>query len=123
MLYTTGGTQGLGLGITSHVLQHNAAKIIVVSQQEVHAKEAMDHLKQYGDTSKVHWVQCDFKNLKQVDEVAKKLAKEEPRLDVLVANAGMFCSPLSITSFSYPFPSQLNILVYFMHAQIHGNLN
>ena len=34
----------------------------------------MEELKKYGDTSRVEWVHCDLKSLKQTDEVAKKLA-------------------------------------------------
>lgn len=36
--------------------------------------EAMEELKKYGDASRVEWVQCDLKSLKQTDGVAKKLA-------------------------------------------------
>jgi len=40
----TGGTAGIGFGITAHILQHNAARIILLSQKEEHAKEAMEEL-------------------------------------------------------------------------------
>jgi len=70
----TGGTAGIGFGITAHMLQHNAAKIYLLSQKEEHAVEAMEELKKYGDASRVEWVQCDLKSLKQTDGVAKKLA-------------------------------------------------
>ena len=42
----------------------------------------MEELKKYGDTGKVHFVQCDFKDLKKTDEVAKRL-KEERQIDVV----------------------------------------
>ena len=76
----TGGTAGIGFGITAHLLQHNASKILLLSQKEEHADEAMEELKKYGDTSKVHWVQCDLKDLKKTDEVAKNL-KSEMKID------------------------------------------
>ena len=78
----TGGTAGIGFGISAHLLQHNAAKIILVSQKEEHAEEAMEELKRYGDTGKVHFVQCDFKDLKKTDEVARRL-KEEKQIDAV----------------------------------------
>ncbi|MCJ1460785.1 hypothetical protein MMC28_011167 [Mycoblastus sanguinarius] len=83
----TGGTAGIGFGITAHLLQHNASKILLLSQKEEHADEAMEELKKYGDTSKVHWVQCDLKDLKKTDEVAKNL-KSEMKIDGLICNAG-----------------------------------
>ena len=37
----------------------------------------MEGLKKYGDTSKVHWVECDLKDLKKTAEVAKQLTSEK----------------------------------------------
>lgn len=76
----TGGSAGIGFGITAHLLQHNAARIIILSQKEEHADEAKQELKKYGDSGKVEWIQLDLKNLKQTDEVAKQLVKED-RID------------------------------------------
>jgi len=78
----TGGTAGIGFGITAHLLQHNASKIIIVSQNEEYAEEAKEELKKYGDASKVHWVQCDLKDLKKTEEVAQQL-KSEKQLDAV----------------------------------------
>ncbi|KAL8951905.1 MAG: hypothetical protein Q9222_002150 [Ikaeria aurantiellina] len=83
----TGGTAGIGFGITAHLLQHNAAKVILLSQKEEHADEAIEELKKYGDSSKVQWVQCDLKDLKQTDGVATQLQNEK-QIDALICNAG-----------------------------------
>ena len=76
----TGGSAGIGFGITAHLLQHNAARIVILSQKEEHAEEAKQELNKYGDSSKVEWIQLDLKNLKQTDEVAKQLVSED-RID------------------------------------------
>ena len=76
----TGGTAGIGFGIAAHLLQHNASKLILVSQKEEHAEGAMEELKKYGDTNRVHWVQCDLKDLKRTNEVAQQL-KIERQID------------------------------------------
>lgn len=73
----TGGTAGIGFGISAHILQHNAAKLYLLSKKEQHGQEALKELEKFGDVSRVEFVQCDFENLKQVDDVAKKLAKLE----------------------------------------------
>lgn len=73
----TGGTAGIGFGITAHLLQHKPAKIILVSQKEEHAEQAMEALKEYGDTSNVHFVQCDLKDLEKTREVAMQLKNEK----------------------------------------------
>ena len=82
MYIVTGGTAGIGFGITAHLLQHNASKIILVSQKEEHAEEAKEELKKYGDASRVHWVQCDLKDLKRTNEVAQEL-KSERQIDAV----------------------------------------
>ncbi|KAK4694052.1 hypothetical protein P7C71_g3462, partial [Lecanoromycetidae sp. Uapishka_2] len=84
----TGGTAGIGFGITAHILEHNAAKIILVSQKEEHAAEAMKALEEYGNPSRVEFLQCDLKDLKQTNEVAQRLKKSEPQIDALICNAG-----------------------------------
>lgn len=76
----TGGTAGIGFGIVAHILQHKASKIIILSQKEEHASEAVEELKKYGDTTKVHWIQTNFNDLKQTDSVAKQL-KDERQID------------------------------------------
>lgn len=73
---------GIGFGITAHLLQHNASKIILVSQKEEHAEEAKEELKKYGDIRKVHWIQCDLKDLERTNEVAQEL-KNERQIDAV----------------------------------------
>lgn len=80
----TGGTAGIGFGIVAHILQHNASKIILLSQKEEHANEAVEELEKYGDTNKVQWIQCDLKDLKQTDAVAKQL-KDEKQIDAVTS--------------------------------------
>lgn len=65
----TGDTAGIGFGITAHILQHNAAKIYLLSAEGgACVEDAIEGLKKYGDTGKVGWVHCDLKNLKKTDE-------------------------------------------------------
>ena len=88
----TGGTAGIGFGITAHLLQHNASKIILVSQKEEHAEEAKEELNKYGDTSKVHWIQCDLKDLKRTNEVAQEL-KSEQQIDAVRGTSSLTTHP------------------------------
>lgn len=79
----TGGTAGIGFGITAHLLQHNPKKIYILSNKEQHADEAQAELKKYGDVSKVEWKKCNLEDLKQVDEVAKELKSQLNQLDAV----------------------------------------
>ena len=77
----TGGSAGIGFGIVAHILQHNPAKIYLLSLKEEHAQQALDSLKQYGDPSKVEFLQTQLEDLHQVDQVAKKLKGQLAQLD------------------------------------------
>lgn len=85
----TGGSAGIGFGIVAHLLQHNPEKIYLLSNKEEHAQEAIDELKQFGNPDKVEWIQTNFADMSQTDQVAKTLAGKLTRLDSLVANAGL----------------------------------
>ncbi|KXJ90208.1 hypothetical protein Micbo1qcDRAFT_120569 [Microdochium bolleyi] len=89
----TGGSAGIGFGISAHLLQHNAARIYLLGKKEEHLQEAQDGLKQYGDTSRVELVQCDLESLRTTDEVARDLASKLDRLDALILNAGLGVGP------------------------------
>jgi WW domain-containing oxidoreductase len=85
----TGGSAGIGYGIVAHILQHNPAKIYLLSAREAHAEDAQARLEDWGETDKVEWRQCNLESLKQTDEVTQSLAKDLERLDALVCNAGL----------------------------------
>lgn len=85
----TGGSAGIGYGIIAHLLEHNPAKIYLLSNKEEHAMEAQDALREWGDSSIIEWRQCNLEDLKQTHGVALSLSKELDRLDALVCNAGL----------------------------------
>ncbi|RPA96058.1 NAD(P)-binding protein [Choiromyces venosus 120613-1] len=85
----TGGTSGIGFGVVAQMLERNPAKLILLSETEEHGELAKEELQKYGDVSRVEYVRCDFRNLKEVDSTAKGLKEKEKRIDGLVANAGI----------------------------------
>ncbi|KAH7029258.1 uncharacterized protein B0I36DRAFT_411095 [Microdochium trichocladiopsis] len=90
----TGGSAGIGYGISAHLLQHNAARIYLLGNKEQHLDEAQQGLRQYGDASRVvELVQCDLASLRQTSLVAAQLAAKLDRLDALILNAGIGVGP------------------------------
>lgn len=79
----TGGSAGIGFGIVAHLLQHSPSKIYLLSHKEQHADEALEELKNYGDVKKIEWVKCNLADLKDTDQVAKKLKSELKTLDAV----------------------------------------
>jgi len=109
----TGGTAGIGYGITAHILQHNPSKIFLLSNKEEHAEEAQHDLQKYGDTTKVHWMKCNLQDLKQVDEVAKNLRDTLDQLDGLILNAGVGVGVYKETADGIDSHMQVNVISQF----------
>ena len=78
----TGGSQGIGLALTTR-LARSGAKVIVVARNEERMKAALSPL---GDA--VIGVAVDLSCPSSVDALAKKISAEHPDLSMLVNNAG-----------------------------------
>jgi WW domain-containing oxidoreductase len=114
----TGGSAGIGRGIVSHILQHNPKRLLFLSNKAEHANETKEHLENYGDVSKVEWIQCDLNDLKQVQSVANNLQEKEPEIDVLVFNAGIGVGKYELSSDGYDTHFQTNVLSQFLLLKI-----
>ncbi|KAL7274219.1 hypothetical protein RUND412_002895 [Rhizina undulata] len=116
----TGGSTGLGFGCITHLLQHNPAKILFLSDKEEHAKLAQGEWGKYGDPERVHWIQCNLQDLKDVDRTAKRLRESEDRLDALIANAGIGVGAYNLsndgieTHFQVNHLSQMHLILSLM---------
>ena len=72
----TGGSSGIGFGICAHLIKHNA-RVLLLSNKEEHAKEAIEELKEWGDVSQIQWIQCNLANLSKTEEVAQRILQLE----------------------------------------------
>lgn len=72
----TGGSSGIGFGICAHLIQHKA-RVLLLSNKEHHADDAVENLKQWGDVALVEWVKCDLADLKATNKVADELLEKE----------------------------------------------
>ncbi|TGZ76710.1 NAD(P)-binding protein, partial [Ascodesmis nigricans] len=106
----TGGTAGIGFGISAHILAHNPGKLYILSRNPSHAATALKDLKKYGDTGKVEWVQCDLGCLKSVDVTARWIRRECPRLDSIIANAGLGVGKFGLSADGIEHHFQVNHL-------------
>ncbi|KAF5672287.1 oxidoreductase bli mitochondrial [Fusarium heterosporum] len=105
----TGGSAGIGYGISAHILQHNCEKLYLLGKKQHHLDEAAEGLKKYGDISRVEFIQVELEDLHQTDEVAKKLASELQRLDALILNAGLGVGPYGETKDGIDSHMQVNV--------------
>ncbi|TCD70486.1 hypothetical protein EIP91_003247 [Steccherinum ochraceum] len=113
----TGGSAGIGY-FDALALARANAKVIIVSANEEHGKQAEAEINQNisenGSTGSVHWYQVQLGDLKDVDKVAKKLAQELDRVDIVICNAGIGQAPYGMTSDGLERHFEVNNLSHYV---------
>ncbi|TKA25587.1 hypothetical protein B0A50_05448 [Salinomyces thailandicus] len=86
----TGGSEGIGFGCSHTLIQHNIAKLFILSQREEKiedAYKAIDEEFGQGTSQKMVWLQCDLSDWEQTAETAKKIKNQTDKLDIVINNA------------------------------------
>lgn len=109
----TGGSAGIGFGISAHILQHNPQALYLLGKKQEHLDKAMEELKSFGDTSRVHPVQIELEDLKHTDKVARDLASRLDKLDALVLNAGLGVGVFNLTPDGIDSHMQVNHIAQY----------
>ena len=83
----TGATSGIGKE-TAKTLASKGAHVVIVGRNTKKCVSTVNTIKQETGNTQVDYLRADLSDLKQVDELAKMLKQNYPRIDVLVNNAG-----------------------------------
>ncbi len=98
----TGGSEGIGYGLTHTLLSHNIAKLFILSVSEDVVKGSLEAIKQeMGEATakKVTWLQLDLSDWKKTKETADIIAKSTDRIDILVNNAARGIMTYQLTDY------------------------
>ena len=86
----TGGSEGIGYGVTHTLLSHDISKLIILSL----SKEVVDGAKKsvaeelgQEKADRTEWIQCDISNFAEVKKAADQIKNSTDRLDILINNA------------------------------------
>jgi NAD(P)-dependent dehydrogenase (short-subunit alcohol dehydrogenase family) len=110
----TGATSGIGQ-VTAESLAGMGARIVQVARDQKRGEEAMERLRKAGPNAKhtIHY--ADLLRLSEIKRVAAEIAAAEPRIDVLMNNAGaMFGGPRQLTEDGLERTFALNHMSYFV---------
>lgn len=92
----TGANSGLGLE-ASKVLAGRGARVLLACRSEGKAREAIERIRREVPGANLAFVPLDLADLNSVRACAEQV-RSEPRLDVLINNAGIMFPPLERTA-------------------------
>jgi len=116
----TGGTGGIGYEVAKS-LALAGARVVVISRKTEHGEEAVSKIKALAAEDKDHaivadveFVECDFGSLKTVKAVADKLVEKEPRIDMLINDAGIGVNAYGLDEDGIERIFGVNVLGHFL---------
>ena len=103
VIVITGATSGIGQ-VAAEKLAGSGARIVFVARDRVRAESTLARLRTQNDTDhRVHY--ADLSRLSEMKRVAEEIAATEPRIDVLINNAGAMFGRLQLTPYHVHVPS------------------
>ncbi len=109
----TGATSGIGQ-IAAEKLAAMGARIVQVARNKARGEAAMDRLRARGPGSEHRIRYADLSRLSEMKRVAAEIAQAEPRVDVLINNAGAVFASRQVTEDGLEKTFALNHLAYFV---------
>jgi NAD(P)-dependent dehydrogenase (short-subunit alcohol dehydrogenase family) len=109
----TGGTSGIG-EIAAERLAQKGARIVLIARDKSRAHATLRRLRERGPrlAHSVHY--ADLTRLTEMKRVAAQIASQEPRIDVLINNAGALFGAHRVTDDGLEYTFALNHMAYFV---------
>ena len=112
----TGGTSGIG-EVAAERLAQMGARIVLVARDKSRATATLRRLRERGPklAHSVHY--ADLTRLAEIKRVAAQIASQEPRIDVLINNAGALFGRRQVTADGLEYTFALNHMAYFIMTE------
>jgi len=113
----TGATSGIGQ-VAAETLAGGGARIVQVARDRERGEAALKRLRERapGVAHAVYY--GDLSRLREMKRVAREIAAAEPRIDVLVNNAGAVFSRRQVTEDGLEMTFALNHMAYFVLTEV-----
>lgn len=112
IVIVTGANTGLGKA-TALELAKRGGKIYLACRSEERGMAALKEITEASGSSDVHFAKLDLASLESIREFSKKFHELEPRIDILINNAGLL-SPLERTKEQFELNMGVNHLGHFL---------
>jgi retinol dehydrogenase 12 len=109
----TGGTSGIG-EVAAEMLAKKGARIVLVARDKTRGDATLARLRNSapGVAHSIHF--ADLTRLSEMKRVAAQIADQEPRIDVLINNAGALFARRQLTQDGLEFTFALNHMAYYV---------
>ncbi|QGI87677.1 hypothetical protein CEK25_002633 [Fusarium fujikuroi] len=114
VVFITGCSAGIGVE-TAKALHLTGATLYLTARDLEKAKSALGDLAQ-GE--RVHLLELDLESLESVRSCAAKFLSESPKLNILICNAGVMCTPEGRTKEGFETQFGTNHLAHFLLFQL-----
>jgi NAD(P)-dependent dehydrogenase (short-subunit alcohol dehydrogenase family) len=112
----TGATSGIG-EVAARRLAGMGARIVLIARDKIRGEAALTLLRS-GATSIAHSVHYgDLARISEMKRLAAEIAAAEPRIDILINNAGAIFSSRQVTEDNLELTFAVNHMAYFVVTQ------
>lgn len=108
----TGANSGIGFE-AAKVLAEKGADVVLACRSVDKGEEAVRRIRSSSPTAKVRVAALDLSKLSSVRAFAEKTCREQPRLDLLINNAGVMAIPRALTADGFEMQIGTNHLGHF----------
>jgi NAD(P)-dependent dehydrogenase (short-subunit alcohol dehydrogenase family) len=112
----TGGTSGIGQ-VAAETLAGMGARIVLVARSQNRGEATLARLRALAPGQKHSVYYCDVSRLAELNRLASEIKAAEPRIDVLVNNAGAAFGQRQVTEDGLELTFATNHMSYFVLTQ------
>jgi retinol dehydrogenase 12 len=109
----TGGTSGIG-EVAAEALAQVGARIVLVARNKSRADETLARLRRSGPDVGHSVYFADLSRLAEMKRLAAEIVDREPRIDILINNAGALFGTRRLTEDGLEYTFALNHMSYFV---------
>jgi NAD(P)-dependent dehydrogenase (short-subunit alcohol dehydrogenase family) len=116
VMVLTGGTSGIGEAAALQ-LATMGARLVLVARDASRAEATLKRFKTVSPETEHTSHLADLSLVSETQRVGREVAAAEPRIDVLINNAGLICARRQVTAEAYELTFATNHLAYFVLTQ------
>jgi retinol dehydrogenase 12 len=113
----TGGTSGIGQ-VAAETLAGMGARIVLIARDKARGEATMARLRARGPQANHDIHYADLSRISEMKRVGQGIAASEPRIDVLINNAGALFNSREVTEDGLELTFAVNHVAYFVLTQL-----